>query len=112
MYSSRPVKKKSWGRVGSRTSIHDQVGAAENFWDHFAVAKRKGLGTAGLGNPVDCRVCAFKPGTSFRPRFDVDRSNSGCSRCNVIDLGPEIDGDFDIDSAFSFRRGGRQNHKS
>ena len=42
--SSRLVKKI----VGSRTSIQDQVGVAEKFWDHFGVAKRKGLGTAAL----------------------------------------------------------------
>ena len=35
------------GRV-SPTSIQDQVGANENVWDHFGVAKRKGLGTADL----------------------------------------------------------------
>ena len=34
--------------MGSRTSIQDQLGVAENVWDHFAVAKRKGLGTAAL----------------------------------------------------------------
>ena len=35
--------------MGSRTSIQDQVGVAEKFWeDHFGVAKRKGLGTAVL----------------------------------------------------------------
>ena len=47
-YSSRLVKQ-IWGRVGSQTSIQDQVGVAENLWDHFGVAKRKGLGTAALG---------------------------------------------------------------
>ena len=35
--------------MGSRTSIQDQFGVAEIFGDRFGVAKRKGLGTAGLG---------------------------------------------------------------
>ena len=39
--------KTSWGRVGSQTYIQNQVAVEENFWDHFGVAKRKGLGTAG-----------------------------------------------------------------
>ena len=38
--------KKSWGRIGLRTSIQDQVGVAQNVWDHFGVAERKGMGTA------------------------------------------------------------------
>ena len=42
-------QKESWGRVESRTSIQDiEVGVAENVWNHFGVAKRKGLGTADL----------------------------------------------------------------
>ena len=35
--------------LGSRTSIQDQFGVAENISDHFGVAKRKGLGTAVVG---------------------------------------------------------------
>ena len=39
----------SWGRVGSRTSTQDQIEVAENFWDHFGVARsEKGLETAGV----------------------------------------------------------------
>ena len=40
--------KTSLCRVWSRTSIQDQVGVAENCWDHFGVAKRQGLEAAGL----------------------------------------------------------------
>ena len=43
--SSRRLVKKI---LGSRTSIQNQVGVAENFWYYFGVAKQKGLGTAGL----------------------------------------------------------------
>ena len=52
--SGRLVKKKSCGRVGSRQSVQDEVGIAENFWDHFGVAKRNELGTAGLVRRLSC----------------------------------------------------------
>ena len=48
VYNTRLVKK-ILGRVGSRRSIQDQVGVAENnVWDHFGVAKRKWLGTTDI----------------------------------------------------------------